>query len=149
MLRYHLDKTIVDSLMSLIPDFRMHLLRYLNIYSNLPIIKKCILDIPFDSLLFFILRICSIQPPFSGKQMQNFLNILNHYILFHFMISIYLSIWTYTIHMQSRKLVPVLGQEDPLEEGMATQCRILAWRIPWMEKPGGLQSTGSQRVGHD
>ena len=42
-----------------------------------------------------------------------------------------------------------LGQEDPLEKEMATRSSILAWRIPWTEKPGGLQSTGSQRVGHD
>ena len=42
-----------------------------------------------------------------------------------------------------------LGQEDPLEEGMATHCSILAWRIPWTEEPGGLLSTGSQRVGRD
>ena len=38
------------------------------------------------------------------------------------------------------------GQEDPLEEGMATHSSILAWRIPWTEEPGGLQSMGSQRV---
>ena len=42
-----------------------------------------------------------------------------------------------------------LGQEDPLEKGMATHSSILAWRIPWTEEPGGLQSLGSQRVGHD
>ena len=42
-----------------------------------------------------------------------------------------------------------LGWEDPLEEGMATHSSILAWRIPWMEQPGGLQSMGSQRVGQD
>ena len=42
-----------------------------------------------------------------------------------------------------------LGGEDPLEEGMATHCSLLAWRIPWAEEPGGLQSMGSQRVGHD
>ena len=42
-----------------------------------------------------------------------------------------------------------LGQEDPLEKEMATHSSILAWRIPWMEEPGGLQSTGSQRVGYD
>ena len=45
--------------------------------------------------------------------------------------------------------VQSLGQEDPLEKEMATHSSILASRIPWMEKPGGLQSTGSQRVGHD
>ena len=45
--------------------------------------------------------------------------------------------------------VQSLGQEDPLEEGMATRFSILAWRIPWTEGPGGLQSVGSQRVGQD
>ena len=42
-----------------------------------------------------------------------------------------------------------LGQEDPLEKGMATHSSILAWRIPWTEEPGGLPFMGSQRVGHD
>ena len=42
-----------------------------------------------------------------------------------------------------------LGWEDPLEKEIATHSSILAWRIPWMEEPGGLQSMGSQRVGHD
>ena len=42
-----------------------------------------------------------------------------------------------------------LGREDPLEKEMATHSCILAWRIPWMEEPGGLQSMGLQRVGHD
>ena len=42
-----------------------------------------------------------------------------------------------------------LSQEDPLEKGMATHSSILAWRIPWAEKPGGLWSMGLQRVGHD
>ena len=41
-----------------------------------------------------------------------------------------------------------LGQEDPLEKGMATHCHILAWRSPWTEWPGGLQSRGSKRVQH-
>ena len=41
-----------------------------------------------------------------------------------------------------------LGWEDPLEEGMATHTSILAWRIPWTEELGRLQSMGSQRVGH-
>jgi len=45
--------------------------------------------------------------------------------------------------------VPSLGQEDPLEKGMATHSRILAWEIPWTREPGGLQSTGLQRVRHD
>ena len=58
---------------------------------------------------------------------------------------------------QTVKLLPAmqetrvrsLGWDVPLEKGMATHSSILAWRIPWTEKPGGLQSVGSQRVGHD
>ena len=42
-----------------------------------------------------------------------------------------------------------LGQEDPLEEGMATRSSLLGWRIPWTEEPGQLQSTGSHRVRHN
>ena len=42
-----------------------------------------------------------------------------------------------------------LGQEDPLEKEMATHFSIIAWRIPWTEEPDGLQSMGSQRVGHN
>ena len=42
-----------------------------------------------------------------------------------------------------------LGQEEPLEKEMATHSSILAWRIPWTEEPGRLQSTGSQRIGHN
>ena len=42
-----------------------------------------------------------------------------------------------------------LGQEDPLEKEMATYSSTLAWKIPWTEEPGGLQSMGSQRVRHD
>ena len=45
--------------------------------------------------------------------------------------------------------VQSLGQEGPLEKQMTTHCSILAWRIPWTEEPGGLQSMGLQRVGHD
>ena len=45
--------------------------------------------------------------------------------------------------------VQPLGGEDPLEKGMTTYSSILAWRIPWTEEPAGLQSMGSQRVGHN
>ena len=48
-----------------------------------------------------------------------------------------------------RKRCGSLGQEDPPEEGSATQSSILAWRIPWTEEPGGLPSTGLQRVQHN
>ena len=46
-------------------------------------------------------------------------------------------------------LIQSLGGEDPMEEGVATHSSILAWRVPWMDEPGGLQSIGSQRVGHN
>ena len=45
--------------------------------------------------------------------------------------------------------VPSLGREGPLEEGMATHSRILPWRIPWTEEPGGLRPIKLQRLGHD
>ena len=53
--------------------------------------------------------------------------------------------------MQETKETQVrsLGWEDPREEGMATHSSILAWRNPWTEEPGGLESKGSQRVRHD
>ena len=49
----------------------------------------------------------------------------------------------------AKDTVRSLGRKDPLEEEMATHSSILVWIIPWMEEPGGLQSTASQRVGHD
>ena len=45
--------------------------------------------------------------------------------------------------------VQFLGREDSMEEGMAIHSSILAWRIPWTEEPGGIQSMGSRRVGHN
>ena len=45
--------------------------------------------------------------------------------------------------------VPSLGREDPMEKEMATHSSTLAWKIPWMEEPGRLQSMGLQRAGHD
>ena len=50
---------------------------------------------------------------------------------------------------ETRVQVPSPGQEDPLEKGMPTYSSILAWRIPWTEEPGRLQSRGLQRVGHN
>ena len=51
--------------------------------------------------------------------------------------------WWATVHGVAK------NREDPLEKEIATHSSILAWRIPWMEEPGGLQSMGSQRIGHD
>ena len=54
-------------------------------------------------------------------------------------------------HLPTMRVTQVrsLGQEDSLEKEMATNCSTLAWKIPWMEEPGRLQSMGSQRVRHD
>ena len=66
-------------------------------------------------------------------------------------------LWVFILVAQRLKCLPPiqetpvrsLGQEDPLEKEMVTHSSILAWKTPWMEKPGRLQSMGSQRVGHD
>ena len=64
--------------------------------------------------------------------------------------------WTSLVAQRVKRLPSVqetwvrsLGGEDPLEKEMATHASILAWKTPWMEKPGGLQSMESQRNGHD
>ena len=65
--------------------------------------------------------------------------------------------WTVSLVAQTVKYLPAmwearvrsLGQEDPLDKEMATHSSTLAWRIPWTEEPGRLQSMGSQRVGHN
>ena len=53
-----------------------------------------------------------------------------------------------TMQKSPETQIQTLSGENPLEEGMATHSSIFAWRIPWTEEPGELQSTGSQRVGH-
>ena len=53
------------------------------------------------------------------------------------------------LHAMWETWLQPLGREDPLEKEKATHSSILAWRIPWAEEPGRLQSMGSQRVGHD
>ena len=57
--------------------------------------------------------------------------------------------WVKHLPTMRETRVRSLGWEDPLEKEMATHSSTLAWRIPWMEEPGRLQSMGSQRVGHD
>ena len=53
------------------------------------------------------------------------------------------------LHVMQETQVRSLGWEDPLEKQMATHSSILAWKIPWTEEPGRLQSMGSQKAGHD
>ena len=67
-----------------------------------------------------------------------------------------MSFWTSLVAQMVKRLstmwetrVQSLGREDPLEKEMATHSSILAWKIPWMEESGRLQSMGSQRVGYD
>ena len=57
--------------------------------------------------------------------------------------------WLRTHLPMQETRVRSLSQEDPLEEGTATHSGVLAWEIPWTEKPGGLQSVGSHRVGYN
>ena len=57
--------------------------------------------------------------------------------------------WVRSLPAMWESRVQSLGWEDPLEKEMATHSNILAWRIPWTEEPGGLQSMRSQRIAHD
>ena len=77
-------------------------------------------------------------------------------MVYSFLLLSSIPLWTSLVAQLVKNLpampetwVRSLGWEDPLEEGMATHSSILAWRIPWTEEPGGLQSMGSQRVGHN
>ena len=72
------------------------------------------------------------------------------------MLHCYISVWGFPVAQMVKNLpamqetrVQSLSRENPLEKGMSTHSRFLAWRIPWTEEPCGLQSTGLQRVGHD
>ena len=77
------------------------------------------------------------------------LSILAHFWkVWHTPWSSQMAQWIKTPPAVQEMQVPSLGQEGLLEEGMATHSSILAWRIPWTEETGGLQSTGSQRVRH-
>ena len=69
---------------------------------------------------------------------------------------VFVYIWTSLVAQTVKHLstmqetqVRALGWEDPLEKEMATHSSTIAWKMPWTEEPGRLQSTGSQRVGHD
>ena len=76
---------------------------------------------------------------------------------YSFIFTLLFYLFRASLIVQSVKNLPVmqetrvqfLGQEDPLKKGMATHSSTLAWRIPWTKEPGGLQSMGSQRVGHE
>ena len=74
----------------------------------------------------------------------------------YYELEVFMRCWTSLVVQTVKNLptmqetrVQLLGQEDPLGKGMETHSSILAWKSPWTEEPGGLQSVGSQRVGHD
>ena len=96
--------------------------------------------------LFFSLDNISWTFPGGKKQLYFFSDLLNRYLIF------LASLVAQTVkHLPTmwETWVQSLGQEDLLEKEMAPHSSILAWKIPWTEEPGGLQSKGSQRVGHD
>ena len=71
------------------------------------------------------------------------------YLLIYFFWAFFVAQTVKNLPTMQETWVQFLGQEDPLEKGMATHSIILAWRILWTEEPGGLQSMGWQRVGHN
>ena len=133
--------------------------KYKNAFSALQ--KKIEITNEFD--VFIILNISSqISPTLfnKGKRLRIFfiLKLLTSEVveLITFRFSLYKAYHGASVVAQMVKNLPAmqetwvqsLGQEDPLEKGMATHSDIHAWRVPWTEEPGGLQSMRSQRVGH-
>jgi len=110
--------------------FKMGINDYSNIIHNGPKQKLTV-----DSLAYIYICVCVCVCVCVQTYICNFV---------HTYICIY--IWICTMQETRARS---LGQADPLEKEMATHSSILAWRIPWMEKPGRLQSMRSQRVGHD
>ena len=100
---------------------------------------------PLKAIEIYVINISKIKRKWS----------INHYVE-NLKDCLFLKLWA-SLVVQRVKCLPAmresqvwsLGQEDPLEKEMATHSSILAWRIPWTEEPGRLQSTGSQRVRHD
>ena len=98
------------------------------------------------------------QTKHGGKDIEHPLTMYKAPYLSHFNFFLIIYIWlkdfsaaqiVKNLPAMQEIRVQFLGQEDPLEKGMATHASILAWRIPRTEKPGRLQFTGSQRVGHN
>ena len=121
---------------------------------SFPLILACFLPSSSFPPSFFLSLKNQVWPfPFT---LQPYFSFYDVYISVHFINSI---LFKSRASLVAQRLKPLpamwetwvrsLGQEDPLEKEMATHSSILAWRIPWTEELGGLQSTGSQRVGHD
>ena len=103
------------------------------------------------SSLFFNLFILDLQALFwnGGKDWFKATDLFN---VFDFDLVVWASLVAQMVKnlpAMQETLVWSLGREDPLEKGMATHSSILPWKILWTEEPGGLQSVGLQRVGHD
>ena len=111
----------------------------------------------WQQVIFSALHVCALSYSFWSFLVDIFLALGPFFI--HVLINSLFNIWrdrTSLVAQVVKRLptmwetqVQSLGQEDPLENEMATHSSILAWKIPWTEEPGRLQSMGSQRVGHD
>ena len=103
----------------------------------------------------YICRCMNIPNLMSNN--KNKFNMVNQYThIQKYLYYIYVCVWASLVAQMVKRLptmletwVRSLGREDPLEKEMATHFSILAWRIPWTEEPGRLQSVGYQRVRHD
>ena len=111
-----------------------------------------------NNLSFFFLMIATINLTFLKifLVMDHFKSLLNLFqYCFFFIFQFFapgpslVAQMVKNLHAMWETQVRSLGQKNPLEKEMATHSSILAWRIPWTEDPGGLQTMGSQRVGHD
>ena len=108
-----------------------------------------------DGISIFFLKKIEIQLIYnvSGVQQMIQISVFHIYIFSYICILYIICMWASLVAQTAKNLpgmretrVCSLGQEDPLEKEMATHSSILAWKIPWTEKLGELQSTGSQRV---
>ena len=128
---------------------------YTRVYFSIHLLKDILASFTFWQYWMKVLKI-SICRFLCGQKKKKipiwFLSDVSHiHILFYLWFVLHGSVVKNLPTMQEPQepQVQSLGQEEPLEEGMAIHSSILAWRIPRAEEPGGLQSIGSQRTGHD
>ena len=102
-----------------------------------------------SSIPYCVLCSCFHFPFFPSVSLSLLsLSYFSHSLFFTFFLSM-VSQMVKNLPAVQETWVQSLGREDTVKKGMATHSIILAWRIPWTEEPGGLQSVGLQRVGHD
>ena len=115
-------------------------------------ISVCFQGKPFNITLIQVYALTSnaeeAEVEWFCEDLQDLLELTPQKDVLFIMTSLVAQTVKHLLTMQETR-VQSLGQEDALEKEMTTHSRTLAWKIPWMEEPGRLQSTGSQRVGHD